>query len=90
MAKKNFEALFILITAVGLLLLGNLFVIVTEDSWGIFGTAQTVVSILFFLMFPIYGWLCYRFGIYRYVSRHTRTIKNVYRQTEPHEHVSQK
>lgn len=82
MTKKNFEALFTLITAVGLLLLGNLFVLITRPDWMADSARIGVLGILLFLMFPIYGWLCYRFGIHTYISRHTRTIRNVYRKEE--------
>lgn len=71
------KALFTFLQAICYLLIAILFVLLTKDSWHLFGIGRTIVTISFFLMLFVGGWLCYRFGIYTYSNRSRYRIENV-------------
>ena len=82
--KQVYKALYAFLSSICLLLLGNLFVLLTKDEWPLFGIPDIVLMIALFLMFPVYGAACKHFGKLDERNRYRARITNLMETYQPH------
>ena len=87
MSQRSFyRGIFVLMTALCLLLFVILITLLTRDSWHLIETGHIIAMIAVFALFPVYGLMCHHMGKMdernRYRSRITNLMESY--QTEPH------
>ena len=80
--RKVYDALFMFLSSICLLLLANLVVLLTKDEWPLFNIPDILVTVLLFITFPIYGLTSYQFGKRAQIHRERPRVE--YYQLEPH------
>ena len=84
MKQSQFQrGVFVLMTAIGLLLFAILITLLTKDSWHLMETGHTIALISVLVLFPIYGLTCQYKGKMDERNRERARIDSTY-QTEPH------
>ena len=81
--KQVYKALYAFLSAICLLLLGNLFVLITKDDWPLFKIPDIVLMVAFFLTILFGFKLSHHFGKLDERHRPRKRIESTY-QTEPH------
>lgn len=87
MSRQAFQrALFIFLTAIGLLLFAILITLLTKDSWHLIETGHIIAMVGVFALFPVYGLMCHYMGKMDERNRQRARITNLMEtyQTEPH------
>ena len=84
--NQFYRAIFVLMTAIGLLLFAILITLLTRDSWHLVETGHIIAMCGVFAIFPVYGLMCHHMG--KMDERHRQraritSLMDTY-QTEPH------
>lgn len=84
--SQFYRAIFVLMTAIGLLLFAILITLLTKDSWHLIETGHIIAMIAVFALFPVYGYMCRHMGKLDERNRQRTRITNLMDtyQTEPH------
>lgn len=84
--NQFYRAIFVLMTAIGLLLFAILITLLTKDSWHLIETGHIIAMIAVFALFPVYGLMCHYMGKLDERHRQRARITNLMEtyQTEPH------
>lgn len=88
MSQRSFyRGIFVLMTALCLLLFVILITLLTRDSWHLIETGHIVAMIAVFALFPVYGYMCRHMGKLDERNRQRTRINDFMAttyQTEPH------
>lgn len=88
MSRQAFQrAVFVFMTAIGLLLFAILITLLTKDSWHLIETGHIIAMVGVFALFPVYGLMCHYMGKMDERNRQRARINDfvsTYYTTEPH------
>ncbi len=82
--RQFYRAIFILMTANGLLLFAILITLLTKDSWHLIETGHIIAMCGVFALFPVYGYMCHYMGKLDERNRHRARIKSVIDKYDPY------
>lgn len=82
--KQIYRAKLTLLIVICLLLIANLIVALTSDSWHLFELPDVVMTILLLIALPAFGWLCGKYAVQSYIYRKRPRIDDVTYMLEPH------
>jgi Tfp pilus assembly protein PilO len=85
MSQRSFyRGIFVLMTALCLLLFAILITLLTKDSWHLVETGHVIAMIGVFALFPVYGLMCHHMGKMDERNRYRARITNLMETYQPH------
>jgi hypothetical protein len=85
MSQRSFyRGIFVLMTAIGLLLFAILITLLTKDSWHLTETGHIIAMVGVFALFPVYGLMCKHLGKIEANNRQRARITNLMETYQPH------